>query len=319
MKILVCPLNWGLGHATRCIPLIQHWIEQQHEVVVVADGHPMALLAMRFPQLRMIELPSYTIQYSRKNTQVSAILRSLPSILGGIFREHRWLKNFLRREHFDRVVSDNRFGMWHRHTESIYITHQLNIKMPTGWTFLEPLVAQLHRYVIEQYHVCYIPDYADSKNLSGELAHTLPLPSHARFIGPLSRFSGKRWTVYPSNVERVVIVSGPEPQRTLFEQEMLNDALHSGEKTLLIRGIPANKESHYHYNNVHMISHIDDQSLVNALSHCKKIYCRSGYSTLMDLDALQCLHKAILIPTPGQTEQEYLARYHQHNTLNFKL
>ena len=315
MKILVCPLNWGLGHATRCIPLIRQWVEDEHEVVIVADGHPLALLRDVFPELRTIRFSSYRISYSPGKSQVVAMLKSLPNIVYGIFREHLWLTKLLEKEHFDRVVSDNRFGMWSRRVESVYITHQLRVKMPRPFRWLEPLNVLLHRFLINRYSQCWIPDYEGPENLSGELSHGLKLPSHCLFIGPLSRFQGFREAeTTTENYDWVMIISGPEPQRTLFEAAMTAKALEGAAKTLLVRGLPGSNEPQQQQGNLTIVNHLADVALASALIHCNHIFCRSGYSTLMDLHTLGCLHKAVLIPTPGQTEQEYLAGYHQKKT-----
>jgi UDP:flavonoid glycosyltransferase YjiC (YdhE family) len=157
MKVLVCPLNWGLGHATRCVPLVRRLLADGHEVVLVSDGFPLEFLRQQFPELRFIELPSYSIRYSAGKTQVLAMLWNLPGVIYGIYKEHKWLKNLLQREHFDQVISDNRFGLWNRKIKSIYMTHQLMIKMPFALKWLEPLAWLLHRLLILQYDECWIP------------------------------------------------------------------------------------------------------------------------------------------------------------------
>lgn len=309
MKILVCPLNWGLGHATRCIPLIRQWINEGHEVVIATDGHPFALLHQHFPTLRKIKLRSYKIRYSNSQSQIGAMFLSLPSIISGIIRERFWLHQLLNKEHFDRIVSDNRFGMWNRKSETIYITHQIRVIMPKKIKWLEAPLAALHRFIINRYNQCLVPDYEGAVNLSGDLSHQPPIPHNVQYIGPLSRFNQFINNDILSDYQEVIVVSGPEPQRTLFEREMIKMALQSGLKTLLVRGLPGCDEANLIEHNLHIATHLPDSELASALICCSTIYCRSGYSSIMDLDALNCLHKAIFIPTPGQTEQEYLAEY----------
>ena len=139
-KILICPLNWGLGHATRCVPIIRQLMADGNEPVLVCDGFPLQFIRQEFPTLRFIEFPSYTITYSKGNSQIVAMLRSFPSIIFGIFRENNWLKQLLKTEHFDQVISDNRFGMWNKQVHSVYVTHQLMVKMPQNLKFLAELV-----------------------------------------------------------------------------------------------------------------------------------------------------------------------------------
>lgn len=310
MKILVCPLNWGLGHATRCIPLIKKLIAEQHEVVIASDGHPMQLLKEVFPDLRFIHSASYNIRYNKGNSQITAMFISLPKIFRGIIREHQWLTQLNKQEHFDQVISDNRFGLWNKNIHSIYMTHQLMIKMPLLLKFMEPFVWLGHRFFINRFDKCFVPDYPGVENLSGDLSHQYPLPKNAQFIGILSRFSDT--CINPSTNESydtVVLISGPEPQRTLFEEQMLKKFSSAHEKVLIVQGLPGNTETKLSKCNVGLVPHIDTESMATHIKQAKSIVCRSGYSTIMDLVALNCLHKAILIPTPGQTEQEYLAKY----------
>lgn len=315
MKTLVAPLNWGLGHATRCIPLIQKLLSEGHEIIIATDGHPMELLKAAFPDLTYIELPSYPIRYNKGKSQLTAMLRSIPVILWGIIREHHQLKKIIREHQIERVISDNRFGLWNKHLHSTYITHQLMIKMPKGLGFMTPVIWLGHRFFINRFDVCLIPDFEGEDNLSGDLSHKYPLPRHARFIGPLSRFaelSSKTKNTPDSTYDVVVLVSGPEPQRTIFEQQLIKRFKNTTERVLIIQGLPANKTSgqiEETHENMTILPHLDTSNLAGILLQAKKIICRSGYSTIMDLHALNCLDKAELIPTPGQTEQEYLALY----------
>lgn len=312
MKILFCPLNWGLGHATRCVPLIQNYISEGHEVVLVSDGYPMEFLKLRFPDLRIIEYKSYSVRYSKTNSQVFAMLKNLPLVISGAFAEHQWLKKLLKREAFDVVVSDNRFGMWSKQTYSIYITHQLMIKMPRWLFWLEPLAWLAHRFVISRYNVCYIPDNEDSDNLSGDLSHKYPLSRNARFIGYLSRFSGFNNYKPDERYDVLAIVSGPEPQRTLFANQLIERYKSGNEKVLLVCGTPNNQPASSILGNICMVSHLTDYEFVTIIAGVKKIISRPGYSSLMDFKVLNCLPKVEFIPTPGQTEQEYLFEYQNY-------
>jgi len=310
MKILIAPLNWGLGHATRCVSVIRKLIAEGHEVVVVADGFPLVFLQEEFPMLRFIEFPSYSIYYSSGKSQVSAMIFNFPNIVKGIINEHLWLREFLHSEHFDQIISDNRFGMCNRHVHSIYMTHQLMVKMPEDLKFLEPLVHRIHKTFIRRYDECWIPDRAENGGLSGDLAHKYPLPRNAKFIGTLSRFQGMEKTEPNTIFEVVAVVSGVEPQRTIFENSLILRFKGRSEKVLIVRGQPQAEKSEKQFANIRLVSHLPDAELVAVLLGAKKIICRSGYSSIMDLDALNCLKKAELIPTPGQTEQEYLKTVH---------
>ena len=307
-KILVCPLNWGLGHAARCIPIIQKLIENGNEIIIAADGFPLSLLQKEFPSIPTIQLKSYSIRYSKRNSQVGAMIRFLPKLISGIIKEHLWLNKFLKKEKIDLIISDNRFGLWNKQIYSIYITHQVMIKMPQSLRFLEPVGYYFHKKIIKKYDECWIPDNENGILYSGDLSHLYQLPDRTKFIGVLSRFS--KWKeVEPNNeFETIVILSGVEPQRTLFEEKMLKYFCHSKGKTLIVEGKPTgNEENRTFYRNITIFSHLEDEKLAACLKGCQTIVSRSGYSTVMDLAVLGLLHKAFFYPTPGQTEQEYLA------------
>jgi len=310
MKILICPLNWGLGHATRCVPVIRKLMADGHEPVLVSDGYPLEFLRQEFPTLRFIEYSSYPVYYAAGKSQVVAMIYAIPKILKGILNEHSWLQKLLQTEHFDQVISDNRFGLWNKRVHSIYITHQLMVKMPSSLKFLEPLVHLIHATFINRYNECWIPDTAENNGLSGDLAHKYPLPLHASFIGPLSRFQGMGNYQPDTRYTVVAVVSGVEPQRTIFEKYLMDRFKNAGHKTLIVAGQPSFEKTVKHTNNITLVSHLPDSELVAVLLGATKIISRSGYSTIMDLQALNCLHKAEFIPTPGQTEQEYLNLIH---------
>ena len=307
MKILICPLNWGLGHAARCVPIIKRLTDEGNEITIVADGFSLEFLRQEFPELTFIEYSSYPIHYSEGKSQIGAMIRCFPKIIFKIISEHRWLKKLLKTEHFDTIISDNRFGLWNKNLHSVYITHQLMIKMPKGLKFLESVVWRFHRFFILKYDECWIPDYEGEKKLSGDLAHKHPLPKNAKFIGSLSRFSLLKNITPNSEYQIVAVLSGVEPQRSIFEKKMIKRFENRAEKTLIVQGKPQKEKQVSTIDNITIVSHLETSELASVLLGAECIISRSGYSTIMDLDALNCLHKAELIPTPGQTEQEYLA------------
>lgn len=312
MKVLICPLNWGLGHATRCVPIIRQHLHKGDVVTIAADGLPLSFLKEQFPALRFIRLPSYPVRYSAGKRQTGAMISMLPGLISGIIREHRWLKKIQQTEKFDLIISDNRFGLWHKSTNCIYITHQLMIKMPQSLLALESLVWRLHALYIKRYTECFIPDFESNTNLSGDLSHKYPLTASCRFIGPLSRFSNISFR--PSNevYDVVCLISGPEPHRTMFEKDMIRQFEGAELRTLIVQGLPGNLGNRKNTKNLKIVPHLNDENMAAVLLSANKIICRSGYSTIMDLHALNCLSKADFIPTPGQTEQEYLHEYHLH-------
>ncbi len=307
-RILVCPLNWGLGHAARCIPLIRELELAGAEVIIAADGHPAELLKNEFPHLQLIRIQGYNITYSPGRSQALKMILSAPLIGAGICREHYFLKKIIKDFSIDIVISDNRFGLWSKKVRSIFITHQVMIKCPPSLRFLEPALCRLNRFFISRYHECWIPDFPGENNLSGDLAHQYTLPANTYFIGPLSRFKDNALPASTGG-KLLVILSGPEPQRSIFEKRIVEDLARCSFPALLVRGLPGNAAPAPFAipPGVTMVPHLDSGKLREAFLSASVIICRGGYSSIMDLAALG--RNAIFVPTPGQTEQEYLAEY----------
>ena len=324
MKILVAPLNWGLGHASRCIPLIRQWLSEGHEVVLAGDGDSLTLLRKHFPRLRYAYLAPLHLRYGKGKSQVWAIVRSLPQLIRWSIQDHTMLAALLREEHFDRVVSDNRFDLWSRQTECVYITHQLHIRLPKGWRWAEGWMTRWHRRIWRNYDQVWVPDYADeAESLSGWLGHLgedkSPLSEQKiRYIGPLSRFGKGQGDEGQSTKEQIVaVLSGLEPQRTQLEREIISRYRGKEQRVLVVQGLPGRPMTRIQRGNITVVPYMADEELRRALLGAERIIARSGYSTIMDLHVLGVLNKAELIPTPGQSEQEYLAeRMRKQKTKN---
>ena len=309
-RILVAPLNWGLGHATRCVPIINALLAAEKELIIAADGYPLQFLKKEFSTLQTIEFKGINIKYSSSNSQILAMLFQVPKIIFAIFKEHFELKKIIQKYDIQAVISDNRFGLWNKKIKTIYITHQISVKISKRFEFLNKIAYLLHCQIIKKHSQCWIPDFEDENNLSGDLSHKYPLPKNAVFIGVLSRFFTN--FAYKKNNEinykNVAIISGVEPHRTILQEKLLKLFLNENEKSLIIEGKPAQKINIQNFNDVTIVSHLEDEELAQTLKNAEKIYCRSGYSTLMDLYALG-IKSAILVSTPGQTEQEYLTEH----------
>ena len=318
MKILVAPLNWGLGHATRCIPIIRHYLEQGDEVILGGDGDSLRLLQRTFPALRCIDLPSLELRYTTNAQQRGFYLRVIWALMRFTIADHYYLRQTLAIEHFDMVISDNRFGCFSRDVRSVYITHQLYPILPKRLRFFQPLSRALHARIYKRYNEVWVPDYADPwQNLSGALSHGGRYDGRVRYIGPLSRFGGNKMVSEPqgSTVETcyspsLALLSGLEPQRTIFEHQLLERFVASGEPLLLVRGKVSEVQTVIKKGNITILPFISDAELITAVQQAHTIIARSGYSTIMDLASLGMLYKSELHPTPGQSEQEYLAQYH---------
>lgn len=310
MKVLLAPLNWGLGHATRCIPLIRQYMAQGHEVVLGGDGESLLLLRKTFPQLRVIDLPSLELRYTDNAKQRGFYLRAIPALIRFTIADYYYLRQQLAIEHFDLVISDNRFGLFSRQTRCVYITHQLYVQLPKRLSLFQPLARALHACIYKRYNEVWVPDYADPiNNLAGALAHGKSFDLKAKYIGPLSRFENmeSRFVSPEPRYTTLAILSGLEPQRTLFEQELVARFKASPQPVLIVRGKIGGPATATHIGSVTLLPHISDEELLPLLRQAEKIIVRSGYSTIMDLATLGLLHKAEFHPTPGQSEQEYLA------------
>lgn len=313
MKILVAPLNWGLGHASRSVALVRRFLSEGHEVILGGDGESLTLLRRHFPQLRYVYLAPLQLRYSRSDRQVWAMVRALPGLVRWALKDHAMLQAVLREEAIDRVVSDNRFGLFSDQTECIYMTHQLHIFLPKGWRWAEPIASRLHARVWRRFHEVWVPDYEDpSQALAGAMSHPvhLPLgPFPLSYTGPLSRFEGYTPpAVCAPCYDVVAVLSGLEPQRSLLEQEIA--ARYSGreETVLIVQGLMHRPNTRIKRGRLTIVPYLGDQELAEALTGAKHIIARSGYSTLMDLHVLGVSGSIELIPTPGQPEQQYLAR-----------
>ncbi|MBI2967471.1 MAG: glycosyl transferase family 28 [Bacteroidetes bacterium] len=317
-RILIAPLDWGLGHATRCIPVIREFTAAGADVIIGSNSAAMILLRKEFPQLEWVELPAYNIRYRFPGSMFLSVTAALPGIIFTIIREHNRLQQIIRTHKIDAVISDNRWGLWTKKVPSVFITHQVMIKCPHLLKFLEPLLCFLHKQIINRFTFCWIPDLEGDGNLSGDLSHKYPVPRNAKFIGWISRFMGQDNENRENIYDLIVILSGPEPQRTKMEKNILNQLKSFSGKVIFCRGLPAGDmelPEWKGYCTVEFLDHLNSDEMALKILQSGIIIARSGYSTLMDLAVLG--KKAILIPTPGQPEQEYLAEYSGLNNRMF--
>jgi len=298
--ILVAPLHWGLGHATRCIPIIKALIGNNYKVILASDGAALQLLQKEFPYLEVIVLPSYPITYPKKarNFKWNMLLK-FPTILKAISSEKKIIKNLVKEGKIDGIISDNRFGIRSSKIPSVYITHQLNVL--TGNTSY--FSSKIHQSVIRKFDECWVPDRQGVENLSGKLGHISEPRLKIKYIGLLSRMTKK---TVPIKYEVLLLLSGPEPQRTLLEEKLIALFKSSQQKVLLVQGCVENEQKTEQLGNITRYNFMQSKELEFAINESEIVISRSGYTTIMDLEALE--KKAFFIPTPGQYEQEYLAK-----------
>ncbi|XLS28772.1 glycosyltransferase [Flavobacteriaceae bacterium M23B6Z8] len=299
-RILVAPLNWGLGHAARCIPIIKELQQAGFIPILGSDGDSLLLLQKEFPNLESIELPSYQISYPKKGNHFRfKMLWDTPKLVNAIKNEKKAIKRIVDTQQVDGIISDNRLGVHHKKIPSVFVTHQLNVLSGnTTW-----LSSKIHRSFIKKYNECWVPDVARKPNLSGRLGHLKNSKLPVKYIGPLSRLEKK---MLPEAYELMVILSGPEPQRTLLEVKLLEELQKFHGKVLFVKGKLEQQQQIEERRNLRIYNFMDSKDLEKALNESKIVLARSGYTTIMDLTKLE--KKAFFIPTPGQYEQEYLAR-----------
>ncbi|MCF6296508.1 MAG: glycosyltransferase [Flavobacteriaceae bacterium] len=299
-KILVSPLNWGLGHATRCIPIINALIEEGFIPVIASDGMALILLQKEFPQLKYYELPSYNIKYTKdgKNLKYRLLFNSL-RIIKSVKNEKIVIDKIIEKERISGIISDNRFGVRSNKIPSIYITHQLHVF--SGWTTF--LTTRLHQNIISKFDFCWIPD-RNINCLSGKLSNIEHSKLDIKYIGLLSRFTYQKVS---KKQDLLIMLSGPEPQRSILETKLFKELENYNKKVLFVRGIISDKQEKSQTKNITIVNFMLQDELELAINESELVLARSGYSTIMDLDKLNA--KAFFIPTPGQFEQNYLASY----------
>lgn len=314
MVILISPLDWGLGHATRCIPIINELLANGHSVVCATDGNAHEILQKEFPLVQHVPLKGYNIKYSKGNSQTIKLLLQLPKAMNAIWREHRQIGKLIDEHNIDIVISDNRYGLYSTKAKTIFITHQIYIKTP--FKFLSSIANTVNHWFISKFDKCWIPDIDDFINISGELSYNEVGNSFIKrqlrlkklsYIAPLSHLSHKE-TKNEKDDSILAIISGVEPQRSILEKILIKELVKCGKKAEMVLGKTGNNEI-VKSGQLTIYSYLDGEQLRDKIISAKTIICRSGYSTLMDMAVLK--KNPILIPTPGQTEQEYLAKYAQ--------
>jgi uncharacterized protein (TIGR00661 family) len=306
MRILVAPLNWGLGHATRCIPIIRYLILQKHEVILATDGQALQFLKSEFPDLPCVSLPSFQINYTVRPFLLGMFLQ-LPKILLSIIKERKAIRSICKENQIHAIISDNRYGIYSNDIPSVFICHQINIQFPKELYYAGKWVNQLHHHYLKRFQQVWIPDieHGITEKLSVNKLH------QSKYIGMLSRFSGSiiqaKEKVVGSQV--LFLLSGPEPARSQFEELILQELAKENVKRfrfVLVRGTTIPLKEGLKNSNVAIHDVANSQQVEQLSIESNLVIVRSGYTSVMDMLALR--KKVIFVPTPGQTEQEYLGK-----------
>lgn len=305
-RIIYTVLDWGLGHATRSIPVIRELMLQGAEIILAGEGASLKILTDTFPHCTAVTLNGLQISYPEQGPDAWWAMSQLPSFRDAIRSEHAQMQKLVKQFNPQAIISDHRYGAYSVGIPSVFLAHQL--RLLAGNVTGDAVLFTVHRHLLKPFNYFWVPDYAGDNNLSGELSHHPEVMKRFQpeFIGPQSRLSGVETAAIHERYDVLCICSGPEPSRTRFEKLMISETLKYGKRTLLLQGLPEKNEKSQHQN-VTIISHADAETLKHYISDTPAVICRSGYSTLMDLAVIA--KTACCIATPGQTEQEYLTEY----------
>lgn len=307
-KILYAVLNWGLGHASRSIPIIQSLLNKDIEIVIASDGEALLLLKKEFPSLVFESLSSYNVQYADKAKNFDkAIFFQLSKFGKTIQAENKQTEELIKKHEITHIISDNRYGVFNKNIPSVIICHQINLQHRN--TFVKKQLNKIHFSLLKKFKEIWVPDFenalAIASNISTLALENKTIASKLNYIGLLSRMKIKELEIKPNYIS--IILSGPEPQRTILEEELVDEISTINEDFVLVRGTENFDKKIKEEKNLKVFALLKTDELNELINQSKIVVCRAGYSSIMDL--LKLKKPAVLIPTPGQTEQEYLATH----------
>jgi uncharacterized protein (TIGR00661 family) len=299
-NILIAPLNWGLGHASRCIPIIKALESEGYNPIIASDGIALEMLKKEFPKLQTLILPSYEIEYAKNGANFKwKMLKNAPKIVYAIRNEKKIIKKWVKEHNLLGIISDNRLGVQSKKIPSVFITHQLNVLTGnTSW-----ITSKIHQNIIKKFTECWVPDVEKSPNLTGKLGHLKKPGLNIKYIGPLSRFQKQD---LPIKYQLMVLLSGPEPQRGMLEEILKEQVQQFKGNVVFVKGKIEAEQKIHQIENTTFYNYMNTSQLEKTINESDFVLSRSGYTTVMDLAKLG--KKAFFIPTPGQYEQEYLAK-----------
>lgn len=317
LRILLAPLDWGLGHVTRCLPLIKHITFLGHKIIFAGNESQCTHAQSVFPELDCLPLEGYNVRYARtRHSLMPKIIAQVPRIKKSIRKEHLWLQETIRRHQIDGVISDNRYGLYSSQVPCVILTHQLQVRSGIGH-YADQLLRKVHYRFLEKFNACWVVDTQED-GLAGSLSHPGKLPKiPTRYIGLLSQCAGKPQGRQDNSQPYILILlSGAEPQRSILADLLWKKALKSDQHIVFVAGSEDADTPSIVPGHISFHKKLSAEHLLIAIRGATMVICRSGYSSVMDLIALK--KKAILIPTPGQTEQEYLATQLQQRRIAMK-
>ena len=311
-RILFSIMGWGLGHATRCIPIIISLMKDNH-VILSSNGISSILLRQEFPTLKCIDYPDYAVNYPRNKMMfLPRMAFQLPNIIIKLIKEYLQTQKVIKNENIDIIISDSRYGVISKGVPTIFIMHQLRFQFSGIFKSIEFLGEWFNFFIFRYYKEIIIPDVKMIPNLTGDLTHYGKISHHSK-LHYLGIFCSVSKLNVEEDIDYLFSISGPEIQRTLFEEIILRQIKNIPGKKVVVLGKPDDDRAYDKIKNTAIYNHVNRERQNEFLNRAKFIICRSGYTTVMELVALE--KPALMIPTPGQTEQEYLASYYRQTGL----
>ncbi|MBW2987634.1 hypothetical protein KY336_03730 [Candidatus Woesearchaeota archaeon] len=309
MKILFGICTWGLGHATRDLPIIRRLLEKGHSVTIATSGRSLEVLKKEVPECKFIDFPDYPAPYTKSSLFALKFTTYLPHLVRMVRKEKKRFGKLLNKEKYDLVIADCRYGFNSREVPCFFITHQPRFIVPKRVRPVERTLEYLNYTFLRKFTKIFIPDY-EMNGLTGDLSHSLRFYNGKplEYIGILSAMQE---VDTEQDIDYFISISGPEPQRTIFEDIIMpqlnslagNIVITLGKPEENVKNIIKTKKA-----TITIFSYLAPEQQQLMFNKAKMVVSRSGYTTLMDLAQLG--KKALFVPTVGQTEQEYLSHYH---------
>lgn len=300
-KVLIGVLNWGIGHATRCIPLIKKLLLNGNEVSFASDGDALMVLLNQFPDLKHYHLPSYQINYSKNKFQNFKLIVQVPKLIRVIKLENKALNDIAKTQHIDFIISDNRYGFYHPKITSIFMGHQLSLIAP----FANNFISKIHSILINKFNHCWVPAHLDT-NIIPLLTYNKYVNIPISYIGYLSKWEGFKFDYkVEKKYKACAVISGPEPQRSIFEQQIIQLFSKNNQLNFAVVGGVFSNSNPKNFSNITYFNFLNADELWSLINLSELVISRSGYSSIMDFLITET--PVIYVPTPGQSEQEYIA------------
>jgi uncharacterized protein (TIGR00661 family) len=309
MQIIYGICSWGLGHATRSLPIIRKLINENNNITIISHGRSLELLKKELGEkAHYKEIRDYPILLSENSRQFLA--KSViywPSFIRRIESGLMNLSKILNKKKYDLIISDARYDMYSKKIPSLFISHQMRIMNPLRIKIFETGSELFNLFFFKRFSGVLVPDYKEN-NLSGDLSHNLKKIDENRlyYVGALSDFKKRK---IKKDIDYLISITGPEPQRSMLEKKLIGQIQQLDGKIAITLG-KVEKTSIIKNENITIYSFLTKDERERVLNRAKIIISRSGYSTIMDLGIINS--KALMIPTPGQIEQEYLGEYHNN-------